>query len=460
MFNRKFYKWLSLFLCTSLCAGSPAMTSLAGTAAFESTAQSSHSAAAPAEDQKASEEAAEALSAGELSEGESLAETLSTEAPPTETSSTTPSSKEVSSEILSTETLPTETLSTEEIPTEEIPTEVVPTEEIPTEEIPTEELSNEEIPTEEISTEELSTGELPEEEIFTEELSTENPTETEESATENLTDEELLRDAQRLETMEEAVAAFHQLSGEKQLMALLYHTDAYNACARPGSYDDTAATIETGHTLYITDVELLEDQVWYQASFWLEGTEHTGYIEAYYLAYSDEDWIAWEQEYLSEIYNDSAAYGITAHFSQTGRADTSDISAFPAIYQDALQKLKAQHPTWTFVPMNTGLDFNTVVTNEMGAKSLIQNTSGNASKGWVGNACPTESGWHYATKPAVEYHINPCNFLTEEYIFQFEQLTFNSSYHNTASIQTFLNNTFMKGKLSDDPSGRTYAQAF
>ncbi|MDE7132906.1 MAG: Ig-like domain-containing protein, partial [Lachnospiraceae bacterium] len=55
---------------------------------------------------------------------------------------------------------------------------------------------------------------------------------------------------------------------------------------------------------------------------------------------------------------------------------------------------------------------------------------------------------------------DPRNFLTETSIFQFEQLTFNISYHTEEAVQTFLNGTFMKGKLADDSQGRTYAKAF
>lgn len=308
----------------------------------------------------------------------------------------------------------------------------------------------EESTTEEETTEELTTKELTTEEETTEELTTE----------ELSAGEAFSIDAQRLIDIEEAVDAFYQILQDKQLMALLYHTDCYEVQQYAGSHDSSVAAINSGHTLYITGIEILEEQIWYQVSFWLNGAEKTGYIEGYYLAYSDEDWIAWEQKYLADIYMGSTTYGITAYSGKTGRTDTSDISAFPVIYQDALRTLKEQHPTWTFVPMNTGLDFNTAVSNEMGAKSLIQNTSSNASKGWVGSACPTESGWYYATRSAVEHYMNPCNFLTENYIFQFEQLTFNNSYHNVAAIQTFLNNTFMKGNIPSDASGRTYAQAF
>lgn len=253
-----------------------------------------------------------------------------------------------------------------------------------------------------------------------------------------------------------AVDAFNALAAEKPLMALLYRTEAYNVRQEPSKNSDRIATIKSGHTLYIKSVEIIDDSVWYQVQFGLNSIEYTGYIEAYYLAYSDEDWISWEIEYLSKLVkkNDTS---VISSYALNSAIDTSDIEAFPAFYQDNLLALKELHPNWTFVPMNTGLDFKTVIKNEMGDKSLIQNTTSNAEKGWVGEA--HGNGWYYATEDAVSYYMNPCNFLTESYIFQFEQLTFNSSYHTVSAIQGFLNNTFMKGNLPDD-SSKSYAQAF
>ncbi|MDE7205715.1 MAG: Ig-like domain-containing protein [Lachnospiraceae bacterium] len=245
-----------------------------------------------------------------------------------------------------------------------------------------------------------------------------------------------------------AVDAFHLLAAEKPLMALLYHTESYKVCQEPSKDSNSVATIESGHTLYVKAVEILDDSVWYQVQFGLNGTEYTGYVESYYLAYSDEDWISWETDYLT---------GAISPYTLNSGIDTSDIEAFPVYYRDKLAALKELHPNWTFVPMNTGLDFNTVIANEMGEKSLIQNTTSNAEKGWVGKAYG--GGWYYATEDAVSYYMNPCNFLTESYIFQFEQLTFNDSYHTVSAIQSFLNNTFMRGSLPDD-SNKTYAQAF
>lgn len=273
-------------------------------------------------------------------------------------------------------------------------------------------------------------------------------------------------DAEREAMIKEAQEAFAALAAEKPLMALLYHADSYDARSKADADSTAVATLEIGQTLYLQGVEITEDDVWYQAQYLLNGAEGSGYIQSYYLAYSDEDWLAWEEEYLlpilqsgEEIY-ENTAYGMRSYSMMTYAVDTSDISAFPGSYQADLRTLKSAHPNWTFVPMKTGLDFNTSVSQEMGAKSLIQKTTSNVDKGWVGSPCPTESGWNYATQPAVAYHMDPRNFLTESYIFQFEQLTFNASYHTEAAVQSFLNNTFMKGKLADDSAGRSYARAF
>lgn len=273
-------------------------------------------------------------------------------------------------------------------------------------------------------------------------------------------------DAEREAMIKEAQEAFAALAADKPLMALLYHADSYDARSKADADSTAVATLEIGQTLYLQGVEITEDDVWYQAQYLLNGAEGSGYIQSYYLAYSDEDWLGWEEEYLlpilqmgEDIY-ENTAYGMRSYSMMTYAVDTSDISAFPGSYQADLRSLKNAHPNWTFVPMKTGLVFGASVSQEMGDRSLIQKTDANVKNGWVGNPCPSESGWNYATQSAVAYHMDPRNFLTESYIFQFEQLTFNASYHTEAAVQTFLNNTFMKGTLTDDSAGRTYARAF
>lgn len=482
MFFHKFSKWISIILCTSICVGSPSITSMASSISNTATQKHFIESVSNTTDNdslnknnenftenfaSASSESSEDFEA-EISDSEIL---NPTEVSNFETSNTTEScdiqrtetNKDFETETpnFETETSDYEASNTTETPdfeTETSDNEFSDNESFDNESSDSEsfdsETSNDETSDNESSDNEFSDTEFSDIEFSDTEFSSVEESATEESTLEENTSEiatEISVDFDLEKRIKTAVCAFQKILQEKPLMALLYRTESYAVQQKAGTSDNTIATIYSGHTLYITDIEILDGEVWYQTRFWNEGVEQYGYIEAYYLAHSDEEWTAWEKEYLN------TTYGIA---EIPNRTDSSDISAFPSIYQDGLRALKELHPSWVFVPMRTGLDFNTVVSNQMGAKSLIQNTASNASKGWVGNPCPTESGWFYATKPAVSYYLNPCNFLTESYIFQFEQQTFNSTYHNVSTIQNFLNNTFMKGKIPGDASSRTYAQAF
>ena len=299
---------------------------------------------------------------------------------------------------------------------------------------------------------------------------------------------------------DEAKQAFKDIVDSKTLMALVYLTDECRVYEYPDTSSKVIATLSEGHTLYIHDIEttygdrsddtpgnsekssssLFADGmengskeqspslcIMYKVSFFKDGSEYTGYVKADNLVYSDEDWIAWEREYLAgrDIVPDSeiSAFALdeintsTDIISEPSEGAYEDIARFPASYQDKLTALKNAHPNWVFVPLNTGLDFSSAVSNEMGDKSWIYINDSNTSKGWVGNATG-QGKWAYATSSAVSYHMDPRNFFTESYIFQFEQLTFNSSYHTVEAVQNFLNGTFMKGVIPDDSI--TYAQAF
>ena len=75
----------------------------------------------------------------------------------------------------------------------------------------------------------------------------------------------------------------------------------------------------------------------------------------------------------------------------------------------------------------------------MGAKSLVYYTF----EDWNKDGLYDEHNWYYATRPILEYYMDPRNGLTEERIFQFEQLTYNESYHTYEAMNRFLTGTFM-----------------
>lgn len=140
-----------------------------------------------------------------------------------------------------------------------------------------------------------------------------------------------------------------------------------------------------------------------------------------------------------------------------------DIEQFPDSYKQALYALKEKHPNWTFEVMNTGLDWSMVLYNEMNPaqRSLVPSYF---QSDFVGDYYG--DGWSYATQTAVEYYMDPRNWLTEEYIFQFEKLTYNGTTQGIATVQKVLQNTFMSSFIQSDAKndytgmGLTYAKVF
>lgn len=304
------------------------------------------------------------------------------------------------------------------------------------------------------------------EEETTESL-TEDITETDIASEENSTEEsttEVSTEDIGLET-EQAIAAdytdaknkFIDICREKDVMALIYLADSvsvYDSITLPVSgngigsvvYGNVVANLESAHTVYLHDVLIGTDDIFYYASFYVDDTEMYGYIDGYYLAHSDEDWLEWEKTYLPDTL-----------LEQVSLEAYEDIEKFPAAIQAKLMDIKQKHPNWVFVPQNTNLDFQTAVANEVGDRSWIWKNTANQNAGFLGN--PTsQANWCYATKTAVEYYMNPYNYLDETHIFAFEQLTYNSSYHTEAAIQSFLSKTFMSGEMPGE--NMTYAKAF
>ncbi len=140
-------------------------------------------------------------------------------------------------------------------------------------------------------------------------------------------------------------------------------------------------------------------------------------------------------------------------FCSLGAEDNFEesISAFPESYKPYLRELHGKYPEWVFVPFDTGLDWNTVIDNEVGAKSLIDHSasSENLKSKEPGDYDASKDKYIYkdggfvtANRLAVEYFIDPRNFLNEEGIFQFEQLSFSDSF-TVSDVEAVLKGSFM-----------------
>ena len=81
-----------------------------------------------------------------------------------------------------------------------------------------------------------------------------------------------------------------------------------------------------------------------------------------------------------------------------------DIEKFPESYKDDLYELKKKHPDWVFEVYDTGLEWSSVMYNEMNpaSRSLVPSYF---SSDFVGGVYG--DGWSYATEAAVEYYLDP-----------------------------------------------------
>lgn len=137
----------------------------------------------------------------------------------------------------------------------------------------------------------------------------------------------------------------------------------------------------------------------------------------------------------------------------------SQLSAqgFPESYKAGLRQLHAEFPNWTFRAFQTGIDWNTVLDEEMkGARSLVTNTSISSWKStddgkfdWNTSTWPGFDGasWVGASREITAYYLDPRNFLDETYIFQFESQKYNAAVHTADGVSKLVKGTFLDANV-------------
>ena len=246
-------------------------------------------------------------------------------------------------------------------------------------------------------------------------------------------------------SLDAAEQALVQLAEEREILAVVYHTDSYSLAAGPEFVSSGLVEIPSGSQVFIEGVTIQDNEAWYLVSYTYNEKTYTGYVHSEYLISSDERFLDWQESY-------PLGQGESTEEPIVKASD--DILAFPESYRSYLHQLKSQHPNWVFVPFNTNLNWETVIAEEMvGDRSWVHSSKSDA---WKGEQ--RSSSWYLATKEAVEYCVDPRNFLNERYIFMFEQLTYNESYHTVQGVQNIIQTTFMRGEIPGE--GITYAQNF
>lgn len=152
------------------------------------------------------------------------------------------------------------------------------------------------------------------------------------------------------------------------------------------------------------------------------------------------------------------------YFQVVASSKVDGIDNFPSSYQPYLRELAKKHPDWKFVALYTNLDWNYVVDQEnVFGKNLVPK---NYIDRWK-NTTPgqynveVDAGWVDSSRQAVEYCMDPRNFLNEVRIFQFEGLSYDAHTNNSDGIEKILYGTeFYNTKVSYfDSNGNTISMS-
>lgn len=208
------------------------------------------------------------------------------------------------------------------------------------------------------------------------------------------------------------------------------NTDRLNVRSGPGTSYSKVATLGAGTAVTVTsETNGSDGYVWYAISYG-SGSGYARY------------------DYISK----NVTYGVQSadfesYMNQQG---------FPESYKNALRGLHQKYPNWVFVAQNTGLDWNTVVSEESKiGRSLVDKSSISSWKSlqtgafdWAGNYWPGFDGatWVQASTELIAYYLDPRNFLTDPYVFQFEIQKYDPSVQTKDGLNSLIQGTFLAGE--------------
>ncbi len=145
----------------------------------------------------------------------------------------------------------------------------------------------------------------------------------------------------------------------------------------------------------------------------------------------------------------------------------AQLTKFPESYKLPLRALHTKYPHWIFKPFiavdtkGANINWEDVIANEdVGTTSLIyknlareyyKNVKTNVSATatfaeFINETARDGTSFYTASKAAVEYYVDPRNFLDEKGVFQFELLTYQPLMHTLDGIKKIISSSGLSGK--------------
>ena len=244
----------------------------------------------------------------------------------------------------------------------------------------------------------------------------------------------------------QASAILEETVETKDIRGLVYLVKDYPLYENAGGTGAVVTYVSSGQSLVIEGVEVLGDDTksagfesWVEVSVVDGDVTYHGYLPRGKVATSDEDFLAWEMNYSANpMYFEPMAV-----LEEQAEAE---INSFPESYREGIRALKEAHPTWTFVPTYTNKTWQSVMDGQLSvnARALVPSSWPAYTKKSAYSA-----SWSNASADTLAYYMDPRSWLTETGIFQFEHLAYSETNHTQEALQTFLDGTFMAGKVPD-----------
>ncbi len=126
--------------------------------------------------------------------------------------------------------------------------------------------------------------------------------------------------------------------------------------------------------------------------------------------------------------------------SDTEYEKTLTESGFPTSYIPYLVSLHKKHPNWIFKPIQTNLKWDNVISGESG-KNYIENP---VEEVYRTSSTPAEGkSWFEATDGVNAFFIDPRNFLTEKFMFMFENLQFDEETQTPEIVKSVFGSSYL-----------------
>ncbi len=175
---------------------------------------------------------------------------------------------------------------------------------------------------------------------------------------------------------------------------------------------------------------------WYKVEY----NKNVGYVCSKYISFYTVDTIAVERDPVTPLEVELKAAG------------------FPSSYWDGLSNLKTNHPNYIFKAIDTELEWVTAIAEEsILGMSMVQVSAADLKTSKVAQISTMGGSYNYNTKTynvlegstwyaaaseTVAYYMDPRNFLTENRIFMFEDLTYSGDYITKEAIDKVFSGNF------------------